>query len=124
MSKPNIVLMMTDNVGWGEIGTYGGGILRGAETPRIDSLATDGMKLLNYNVEPQCTPSRSATMTGRFAIRSGTTHIESVPRFALLVRPDVAARRSLAVEALAGTPAGGEIRVFLDYLRDWRPRIR
>jgi hypothetical protein len=44
-SKPNIVLMMTDNVGWGEIGTYGGGILRGAETPRIDSLATDGMKL-------------------------------------------------------------------------------
>ena len=74
-SKPNIVLMMMDNVGWGEIGTYGGGILRGAETPRIDSLATDGMKLLNYNVEPQCTPSRSATMTGRFAIRSGTTHV-------------------------------------------------
>ena len=46
-SKPNIVLMMTDNIGWGEIGTYGGGILRGAATPRIDSLATDGMKLLN-----------------------------------------------------------------------------
>ena len=74
-TKPNIVLMMMDNVGWGEIGTYGGGILRGAETPRIDSLATDGMKLLNYNVEPQCTPSRSASMTGRFAIRSGTTHV-------------------------------------------------
>jgi len=74
-SKPNIVLIMMDNVGWGEIGTYGGGILRGAETRRIDSLATEGMKLLNYNVEPQCTPSRSATMTGRFAIRSGTTHV-------------------------------------------------
>ena len=74
-SKPNIVLILMDNVGWGEIGTYGGGILRGAETPRIDSLATEGMKLLNYNVEPQCTPSRSATMTGRFAIRSGTTHV-------------------------------------------------
>src|SRR5215468_388957 len=71
-TKPNIVLMLTDNLGYGELGVYGGGILRGAPTPRIDKLASEGMRLLNFNVEAQCTPTRSALMTGRFPIRSGT----------------------------------------------------
>jgi arylsulfatase len=75
-AKPNIVFILMDNLGYGEVGSYGGGILRGAPTPRIDQLATEGMRLLNFNVEAQCTPSRSAIMTGRFAIRSGT---HSVP---------------------------------------------
>ena len=48
--KPNIVLMLTDNLGYGELGVYGGGILRGAPTPRIDRLAGEGMRLLNFNV--------------------------------------------------------------------------
>ena len=73
--KPNAVLMVMDNLGWGEIGAYGGGILRGAETPRLDTLAEEGMKLLNFNAESQCTPSRSALMTGRHPIRSGTTKV-------------------------------------------------
>ena len=70
--QPNIVFFYWDNLGWGEVGCYGGGVLRGAATPRIDALAADGMKLLNFNVEAQCTPSRSALLTGRHAIRSGT----------------------------------------------------
>ena len=70
--KPNIVFILTDNLGYGEIGAYGGGITRGAATPRIDSLARDGMRFLNMNMETQCTPSRSSLMTGRFSIRSGT----------------------------------------------------
>ena len=70
--KPNIVFFFWDNLGWGEVGCYGGGILRGAPTPRIDALAADGLKLLNFNVEAQCTPSRSALLTGRHPIRSGT----------------------------------------------------
>ena len=74
-TKPNVVVMMVDNLGWGEIGVYGGGILRGARTPRLDQLAAEGMRLLNFNVEPQCTPSRSALMTGRHPIRSGTTKV-------------------------------------------------
>jgi arylsulfatase len=73
---PNIVFILMDNLGYGEVGVYGGGITRGAPTPRIDRLAADGMRLTNFNVEAQCTPSRSAIMTGRFAIRSGT---HSVP---------------------------------------------
>jgi arylsulfatase len=70
--KPNIVFILTDNLGYGELGVYGGGILRGAFTPRIDKLASEGTRLLNFNVEAQCTPSQSALMTGRFSIRSGT----------------------------------------------------
>ena len=73
--KPNIVFMLVDNLGYGELGCYGGGILRGAPTPRIDKLANEGLRLLNFNVEAQCTPSRSALMTGRFPIRSGTYEI-------------------------------------------------
>lgn len=74
--KPNIVFVLMDNLGYGEVGAYGGGITRGAPTPRIDKLATEGLRLTNYNVEAQCTPSRSAVLTGRFSIRSGT---HSVP---------------------------------------------
>jgi arylsulfatase A-like enzyme len=73
--KPNIVFILTDNLGYGEPGCFGGGTLRGAPTPRIDRLATEGLRLLNFNVENQCTPSRSALMTGRFAIRSGTMRV-------------------------------------------------
>jgi arylsulfatase A-like enzyme len=73
--RPNIVFMLTDNLGYGELGCYGGGILRGAPTPRIDKLAGQGTRLLNFNVEAQCTPSRSAFITGRFSIRSGTYEV-------------------------------------------------
>ena len=69
--KPNIVLVFMDNFGWGEPGFNGGGIIRGAPTPRIDQLAAEGMRLTNFNVESQCTPSRAAIMSGRYAIRSG-----------------------------------------------------
>ena len=75
-SKPNFVFILMDNLGYGEVGVYGGGVTRGAPTPRIDQLANEGMRLTNFNVEAQCTPSRSAIMTGRFSIRSGT---HSVP---------------------------------------------
>lgn len=63
-AKPNIVFILMDNLGYGEVGCYGGGALRGAPTPRIDQLATEGARLLNFNVESQCTPSRSAILTG------------------------------------------------------------
>jgi arylsulfatase A-like enzyme len=68
---PNILFFHVDNLGMGELGCYGGGILRGADTKRIDHFATEGFKLSHYVVEPQCTPTRSALMTGRYPIRSG-----------------------------------------------------
>ena len=68
--KPNIVLVLMDNFGYGEIGVYGGGVLRGAPTPRIDSIAGEGFQLTNFNVEAECTPSRTSLMTGRYGIRA------------------------------------------------------
>jgi arylsulfatase A-like enzyme len=75
-AKPNILFILADNLGYGELGVYGGGITRGAATPRIDRLASEGLRLTNMNMEAQCTPSRSSILTGRYAIRSGT---HSVP---------------------------------------------
>ena len=74
---PNIVLILADNLGWGELGCYGGGMLRGAPTPRIDKLASEGLRFLNFNVESDCVPTRSALMTGRHPIRTGA--LQSIP---------------------------------------------
>jgi arylsulfatase A-like enzyme len=74
---PNILVVLADNLGWGELGCYGGGVLRGAPTPRIDKLASDGFRFLNFNVESDCVPTRSALMTGRHPIRTGA--IQSIP---------------------------------------------
>src|SRR5271154_1847797 len=71
-SRPNIVLILADNLGYGELGCYGGGITRGAPKPRLDNLAPEGTRVTNFNVENSCTPNRSALMTGRHPIRSGT----------------------------------------------------
>lgn len=73
--RPNIVFMLVDNFGYGDLGSYGGGVLRGATTPKLDRLAAEGLRLTNFNVEPECTPTRSALMTGRMPIRSGTSSV-------------------------------------------------
>jgi arylsulfatase A-like enzyme len=66
--RPNIVFILCDNVGWGDFACYGGS----TPTPRIDKLAGEGLRFENYTVEAQCTPSRSAILTGRQSVRSGT----------------------------------------------------
>jgi len=70
-ARPNIVLIFPDNLGWGEVGVYGS--VRGVPTPRIDRLAAEGIRLNNFNVEPSCTVSRIALLTGRYAVRTGGT---------------------------------------------------
>jgi arylsulfatase A-like enzyme len=69
--KPNVVYFHVDNLGYGELGCYGGGLLRGAPTSIIDNFAKEGFQLLNFAPEAQCTPSRTALMVGRYAIRTG-----------------------------------------------------
>jgi arylsulfatase len=66
--KPNIIYILVDNWGWGDLSVQGGTI----PTPNIDRLATQGVRLTNFNVQNQCTPTRSALHTGRLPIRSGT----------------------------------------------------
>ena len=76
--KPNVVFILADNVGYGDLGPYGGGELRGAPTPNIDRLAREGLRLTQYLVEPSCTPSRAALMTGQYSIRNGLS-LATVP---------------------------------------------
>ena len=70
--KPNVVIMLSDNMGYGDLGIYGsGGELRGMPTPRIDQMASEGMMLTQFFVEPGCTPTRAALLTGRYSQRAG-----------------------------------------------------
>ncbi|MCK6264447.1 sulfatase-like hydrolase/transferase [Vibrio sp. ZSDE26] len=71
--QPNVVVMMVDNLGFGELQSYGS--TRGVATPNLDQLAEEGIRLTNFNVEPQCTPTRSAFMTGRRPLRTATTEV-------------------------------------------------
>jgi arylsulfatase len=73
--KPNVVFILADNVGYGDLGSYGGGELRGTPTPRLDQLAREGVRLTQFLVEPACTPSRAALMTGQYSIRNGLSLI-------------------------------------------------
>jgi arylsulfatase len=73
--RPNLLFFHVDNVSTGDFACYGGGITIGAKTPNVDRFAADGLKLTNYNVEAQCTPTRSALMTGRYSVRTGCTSV-------------------------------------------------
>ncbi|MCP4687099.1 MAG: sulfatase-like hydrolase/transferase, partial [Desulfobacterales bacterium] len=69
--KPNVVYILVDNWGWGDISVQGSTI----QTPNIDTLAGEGLRMTNFNVQNQCTPTRSALHTGRLPIRSGTQKV-------------------------------------------------
>src|ERR1041385_7177364 len=64
--KPNVVLIVTDDVGYGDIGSYGA---RDVKTPSIDSLARDGVRMTDFYAAPQCTPTRAALISGRYQQR-------------------------------------------------------
>ncbi len=101
MTTPNIVFLFLDNLGYGELGCYGGGVVRGAPTPRIDALAAQGFRSTNMNMEAQCTPSRSAVMTGRIPVRSGTTRIPQPGQLSGLVAWEVTIAELLSRQGYA-----------------------
>ena len=69
--KPNVVYILVDNWGWGDISLQAGTV----PTPHIDELASQGTRFTNFNVQNQCTPTRLAIHTGRLPIRSGTQKV-------------------------------------------------
>ena len=73
--KPNIILIVSDDFGYGDAGCYGGGPGRGMPTPNIDKMAAEGMQFFSFYAQPSCTPGRAAMQTGRFPNRSGMTTV-------------------------------------------------
>jgi len=69
--KPNIIYLLVDNWGWGDLSIQGSTI----QTPNIDNFASQGIRLTNFNVQNQCTPTRSALHTGRLPIRTGNQKV-------------------------------------------------
>ncbi|MGB6992856.1 MAG: arylsulfatase [Thermoanaerobaculia bacterium] len=74
-NKPNIILIVSDDTGYGDLGPYGGGEGRGMPTPSIDRLAAEGMTFFSFYAQPSCTPGRAAMQTGRIPNRSGMTTV-------------------------------------------------
>jgi len=74
-AKPNILFIVSDDTGYGDLGPYGGGEGRGMPTPNIDRLASDGMTFFSFYAQPSCTPGRAAMQTGRIPNRSGMTTV-------------------------------------------------
>jgi arylsulfatase len=73
--KPNIILILSDDFGYGDSGPYGGGPGRGMPTPSLDRLADEGMTFFSFYAQPSCTPGRAAVQTGRIPNRSGMTTV-------------------------------------------------
>jgi arylsulfatase len=74
-AKPNILFIVSDDTGYGDLGPYGGGVGRGMPTPNIDRLANEGMTFFTFYAQPSCTPGRAAMQTGRIPNRSGMTTV-------------------------------------------------
>lgn len=74
-TKPNVLLIVSDDTGYGDLGPYGGGEGRGMPTPNIDRLAAEGMTFFSFYAQPSCTPGRAAMLTGRIPNRSGMTTV-------------------------------------------------
>ena len=79
-SRPNVILVITDDQGYGDLGCHGNPMIR---TPNLDRLHGESVRLTDFHVSPCCTPTRAALMTGRDCVRVGawgTTWGRSMPR--------------------------------------------
>lgn len=86
-NKPNVIVILVDDLGFNEVSTYGGGMGNGkVKTPNIDQLAADGVLCTNgYSATAICSPSRAALLTGRFPTRAGYEFTPTAKGFGKLI---------------------------------------
>jgi arylsulfatase len=73
-TKPNILVIMADDVGWMNVSSYGGDIM-GVSTPNIDRIGAEGLRLTSFYGQPSCTAGRAAFLTGQLPVRTGLTTV-------------------------------------------------
>jgi arylsulfatase A-like enzyme len=71
IDAPNIILIMPDDMGWGDIAAHGNPLIK---TPSLDRLFAESIRFTDFHVSPTCSPTRSALMTGRHEFKNGVTH--------------------------------------------------
>ena len=81
---PNVIFVLADDLGWTDLGAFGS---KYYETPNIDRLAAQGMRLTNHHHCQNCTPTRSALLSGQYGARTGTYTVGSIGRFNWQTRP-------------------------------------
>ena len=69
--KPNIILVMTDDQGYGDLGSHGNSVIR---VPHLDRFANESLEMTRFYVDPLCSPTRASLMTGRYHFRTGVLH--------------------------------------------------
>lgn len=69
--QPNVVLIMTDDQGYGDVGAHGNEVI---ETPHLDRLYRESVRLTDFHVDPTCSPTRAALLTGRYSTKTGVWH--------------------------------------------------
>ena len=84
VAKPNIIFIMADDLGYTDVGCFGS---KYYETPNIDRLASQGMRLTNYHQHQNCTPTRAALMSGQYGARTGVYTVGGIDRFDWSKRP-------------------------------------
>ena len=70
-TRPNVILIITDDQGYGDLGCHGNPIIK---TPNLDSFYDESVRLTNFHVSPTCAPTRASLMTGRYNNRTGVWH--------------------------------------------------
>jgi uncharacterized sulfatase len=102
--RPNVVVILADDLGYGDLGLYGHPVIR---TPRIDRLATEGVRLTSFYAAPSCSPSRYQLLTGRYSIRGGV-HDALMPESKAGLARDEVSIADLATSAGYRTAAVGK----------------
>jgi len=95
--RPNIVVIMGDDIGWSNIGVYNQGIMAG-RTPNLDKMASEGMRFTDYYAEASCTAGRANFITGELPIRTGLTTVGQAG--ATIGMPDAAPTIATALKSM------------------------
>ena len=104
-SKPNILVIMADDIGWMNISSYGGDIM-GVNTPNIDSIGQQGIRLTSFYAQPSCTAGRAAFITGQLPVRTGLTTVGTPGSPAGLQKEDITLAEVLKTKGYATAQFG------------------